>query len=112
MTTSLPAIDLAPSPAVDEREELIRDVKTGLNSRPRSPKPWMFYDEQGSQLFERITQLAEYYPTRTERALLESHADAILATACAGSQPLRILELGAGTASKTCLLLAAAAQTN
>ncbi|MGA7107333.1 MAG: L-histidine N(alpha)-methyltransferase [Terracidiphilus sp.] len=110
MTTSLPGFDLAPSPAVDEREELIRDVQTGLNSCPRSLKPWMFYDELGSQLFERITQLAEYYPTRTERALLESHADAILATACAGSQPLRIVELGAGTASKTCLLLAAAAR--
>jgi dimethylhistidine N-methyltransferase len=70
----------------------------------------MFYDELGSQLFERITTLAEYYPTRTERALLERHADAIVATACSGSQPLRILELGAGTALKTCLLLAAAAR--
>jgi dimethylhistidine N-methyltransferase len=70
----------------------------------------MFYDELGSQLFEQITTLAEYYPTRTECALLESHADAIVATACAGSQPLRILELGAGTASKTCVLLAAAAR--
>ena len=108
MTTSSPAFDLAPLPALDQREELIREVQTGLSSRPCSLKPWMFYDELGSQLFERITKLAEYYPTRTERALLESHADAIVVAACAGSQPLRILELGAGTASKTCLLLAAA----
>jgi uncharacterized SAM-dependent methyltransferase len=70
----------------------------------------MFYDELGSLLFERITTLPEYYPTRTERSLLESHADAIVASACVDSQPLRLLELGAGTASKTCLLLAAAAR--
>ena len=112
MTTSSLAFDLAFSPALPEREELIRDVQTGLHSRPRSLKPWMFYDERGSQLFERITTLAEYYPTRTERALIESHADAIVAIACADSYPLRILELGAGTASKTCLLLAAAARRN
>jgi len=110
VTTYSPTFDLALLPALTEREELIRDVRTGLHSRPRSLKPWMFYDELGSQLFERITTLAEYYPTRTERALLEDHADAIVAAACAGSQPLRILELGAGTASKTCLLLAAAAR--
>jgi L-histidine Nalpha-methyltransferase len=110
MTTFSPAFDLALLPAVRERSELIRDVQIGLQSRPRSLKPWMFYDELGSQLFERITTLAEYYPTRTERSLLESHADSIVASACAGSQLLRIVELGAGTASKTCLLLAAAAR--
>jgi L-histidine Nalpha-methyltransferase len=110
MTTSSPAFDLALLPAERAREELIRDVQTGLLSRPRSLKPWMFYDELGSQLFERITTLAEYYPTRTERSLLERHADSIVASACAGSQLLRIVELGAGTASKTCLLLAAAAR--
>jgi len=108
MTTSFPAFDVALFPASGEREELIRDVQAGLRSRPRSLKPWMLYDELGSQLFERITTLAEYYPTRTERSLLESHADAILAAACSDSQPLRVLELGAGTASKTCVLLAAA----
>jgi len=110
VTTSSPAFDLALLPALTEREELIRDVRTGFHSRPRSLKPWMFYDELGSQLFERITALAEYYPTRTERALLEHNADAIVAAACAGAQPLRILELGAGAAAKTCLLLAAAAR--
>ena len=110
MTTSSVAFDLAPLAELGERKELIRDVRSGLGSRPRSLKPWMFYDELGSQLFERITKLAEYYPTRTERALLASRADTIMATVHAGPQPLRILELGAGTASKTCLLLAAAAR--
>jgi L-histidine N-alpha-methyltransferase len=110
MTTSSPVFDLALLPAVREREELIRDVQAGLYSRPRSLKPWIFYDELGSELFERITTLPEYYPTRTERSLLESQADAIVASACSGSQRLRIVELGAGTASKTCLLLAAAAR--
>jgi L-histidine Nalpha-methyltransferase len=85
-------------------------VKAGLHSRPRSLKPWIFYDELGSELFERITTLPEYYPARTERSLLESHADAIVASACSGSRRLRILELGAGTASKTCVLLAVAAR--
>jgi L-histidine Nalpha-methyltransferase len=110
MTTSSPIFDLALLAAVREREELIQDVQAGLHSRPRTLKPWIFYDELGSELFERITALPEYYPTRTERSLLESHADAIVASACSGSQRLRILELGAGTASKTCLLLAAAAR--
>ena len=110
MTTTCTAFEVALFPALQEREELIRDARAGLHSRPRSLKPWMFYDELGSQLFERITTLAGYYPTRTERSLLESHADAIVAAACSDSQPLRILELGAGTASKTCVLLAAAAR--
>jgi dimethylhistidine N-methyltransferase len=110
MTTFSPAFDLALSPASNEREELIRDVQAGLYSRPRSLKPWIFYDERGSELFERITKLAEYYPARIERSLLDTHADAIVAAACSGSQPLRIVELGAGTASKTCMLLAAAAR--
>ena len=110
MTTSSPVFDLALQSPASEREELIRDVQAGLHSRPRSLKPWIFYDELGSELFERITTLPEYYPARIERSLLESHADAIVASACSGSQRLRIIELGAGTASKTCLLLNAAAR--
>jgi dimethylhistidine N-methyltransferase len=110
MTTSPPVFDFALLPAVTEREELIRDVYAGLHARPRSLKPWIFYDDLGSELFERITTLPEYYPTRTERSLLEAYADVIVANACSDSRRLRILELGAGTASKTCLLLAAAAR--
>lgn len=110
MTTTSPTFDLACLSAPGARMELIREVQNGLQSRPRSLKPWMLYDEAGSRLFERITTLPEYYPTRTERSLLERRADAIVASACADSQPLRVVELGAGTASKTCLLLAAAAR--
>ena len=110
MTTFSPAFDLARVSALEARAELIREAQNGLHLRPRSLKPWMLYDELGSRLFEQITALPEYYPTRTERSLLESHADAIVASACAYSQPLRVVELGAGTASKTCLLLAAAAR--
>ena len=110
MTTISPAFDLACQSALGARTELIREVQGGFHSRPRSLKPWMLYDELGSRLFEQITALPEYYPTRTERSLLESSADAIVASACADSQPLRVVELGAGTASKTCLLLAAAAR--
>jgi L-histidine Nalpha-methyltransferase len=110
VTTISPAVDLVCQSALEARTELIREVQNGLHSRPRSLKPWMLYDELGSRLFEEITALPEYYPTRTERSLLESRADAIVASACAHSQPLRVVELGAGTASKTCLLLAAAAR--
>lgn len=108
MTTFSPILDLARQAVLSQRTELMREVQNGLHSRPRSLKPWMFYDELGSLLFERITTLPEYYPSRTERSLLESHADAIVTRASAASQPLRLVELGAGTASKTCLLLAAA----
>jgi L-histidine N-alpha-methyltransferase len=70
----------------------------------------MLYDDLGSRLFEEITSLPEYYPTRTERALLEGQANTIVASVAHGSQPLRVVELGAGSASKTCLLLAVAAR--
>jgi dimethylhistidine N-methyltransferase len=69
--------------------------------------PWLFYDEAGSRLFEQITELPEYYLTRTERAILTADAGAMIARAAAGTR-LRITELGAGSADKTRLLLAAA----
>jgi dimethylhistidine N-methyltransferase len=69
----------------------------------------MFYDAEGSRLFERITTLPEYYPTRTERAIFARHADAIVVAAHGDRpSPLRLVELGAGTASKTVILLEAA----
>jgi dimethylhistidine N-methyltransferase len=71
----------------------------------------MFYDARGSHLFERITLLPEYYPTRSERHILATHGDAIIAAACSdASQAVRIVELGSGTASKTITLLKAAAR--
>ena len=85
------------------------EVRAGLTSSPRALAPWLFYDEAGSQLFEAITELPEYYLTRTERAIFSAHADEILREAAGdGQQRLTLIELGAGTATKTGILLAAA----
>lgn len=101
--------------AADHREQakgppatLIRDVLEGL-SAPRKRLPsYLFYDQHGSALYEQITELPEYYPTRTERKILETHADEIVALAAEGSEkPLQVVELGAGTASKTQIILQA-----
>jgi dimethylhistidine N-methyltransferase len=97
---------------LDTREALIDEVWSGLLKRPRSLVPWMLYDSEGSRLFECITSLPEYYPTRTERDILASYAEAIIAaTGSDYSRPLRLLELGAGTASKTGILLEAATRS-
>lgn len=105
------ALDLELPSSLDTREMLIREVQRGLLRRPRSLPPWMFYDARGSRIFERITQLPEYYPTRTERNILASCCDAIIAAACPDkSDAVRLVELGAGTASKTTILLDAAAR--
>jgi L-histidine Nalpha-methyltransferase len=110
MTTYSIAFDLERS-SLDTREMLIREVQRGLVRRPRSLPPWIFYDARGSEIFEQITQLPEYYPTRTERSILASCSDAIIDAACPDkSEALRLVELGAGTASKTTILLDAAAR--
>jgi len=72
--------------------------------RQKSLPPWLFYDERGSQLFEAITDLPEYYLTRAERSIFVEHA-AELAETMDG--PVTIAELGAGSASKTGVLLRA-----
>jgi L-histidine N-alpha-methyltransferase len=82
------------------------EVFRGLTARPKTLCPWLFYDAEGSRLFEAITELDEYYVTRTEREIFSHNADAIVAAA--GSGPLTMIELGAGTATKTGLLLQAA----
>ncbi len=80
------------------------DVLDGLGRTPKTLPPKLFYDQQGSALFEQITYLPEYYPTRTEAAILQAHADEICArSGCAVS----VSELGAGTATKTRILLQA-----
>jgi dimethylhistidine N-methyltransferase len=92
-------------------------VREGLSARSKRLPPWLFYDADGSRLFEQITRLPEYYLTRTERDIFSAHAAAIVAQATGvqpagqnGSKParLRIAELGAGSADKTRLLLKAA----
>jgi L-histidine Nalpha-methyltransferase len=109
MGTYVQTVDVERLAAVDVCRALAREVRRGLIARPRSLSPWMFYDAEGSRLFELITALPEYYPTRTERTILAGYADAIVAGAHSDrSLPLRLVELGAGTASKTCILLEAA----
>ncbi|GAA1912621.1 L-histidine N(alpha)-methyltransferase [Streptomyces sodiiphilus] len=77
------------------------DVLTGLASRPRTLPPKWFYDARGSALFEEITRLPEYYPTRTEREILAARAPEI--AAATGARTL--VELGSGASEKTRLLL-------
>ncbi|MBC7303388.1 MAG: L-histidine N(alpha)-methyltransferase [Nocardia sp.] len=77
------------------------DARTGLTSTPKSLPPKWFYDARGSELFERITELPEYYPTRTELALLERVAGEIAAAAHAEV----LVELGSGSPVKARLLL-------
>jgi len=88
-------------------ERVALAVRAGLAAQPKRLPPWLFYDHAGSRLFSQITELPEYYLTRTERSILAEHAGAMIAQAAQGAW-LRIAELGAGSADKTRLLLAAA----
>jgi L-histidine N-alpha-methyltransferase len=109
LTTDFQIFEAKSLAPLDAREALIDEVWRGLLKRPRSLVPWMLYDTEGSRLFECITNLPEYYPTRTERDILANYAEAIVnATGSDYSRPLRLLELGAGTAVKTGILLRAA----
>jgi len=83
------------------RQQMVRDVRRGLTATPKELSPKYFYDERGSDLFEQITELPEYYLTRAERALLESVIGEIVALV----KPCSLVELGAGSASKTRLIL-------
>lgn len=90
----------------DAERSLQRDARLGLTSEPKWLQPKWFYDARGSELFEKITRLREYYPTRSERAILQAHAADI-----AGRTGARTLvELGSGSCEKTRLLLDALAK--
>ncbi len=78
------------------------DVRIGLTKPFKELAPRYFYDERGSELFEQITETEEYYPTRSERAILEADAGAIVAAA---GHPATLIELGSGSAAKTRVLL-------
>jgi dimethylhistidine N-methyltransferase len=96
-----PHVDVAvPSSA----EAFAQAVATGLTGAAKTLPPWMLYDDVGSDLFEQITDLPEYYLTRTERAILTERAGEMLDAAGA---PRGVAELGAGSASKTRVLLEA-----
>jgi len=90
----------------DLRAGMRADVTRGLRSTPKELPSKYFYDEEGSALFDAITRLPEYYPTRTERGILEARAGEIAARSGAGT----LIELGSGTSEKTRLLLDAFAR--
>ena len=78
------------------------DVLAGLERRPRAIQARWFYDRRGSELFEEITQLPEYYPTRTETAILKAACPEVAAIAGAGRA---VVEFGSGSSTKTPILL-------
>jgi L-histidine N-alpha-methyltransferase len=87
--------------ADDLTRQLRADVRSGLTMAPKSLPPKWFYDARGSELFEEITRLPEYYPTRAEREVLVAHAGDIARTTNAKT----LVELGSGSSEKTRLLL-------
>ncbi|MEO8696151.1 MAG: L-histidine N(alpha)-methyltransferase [Acidimicrobiales bacterium] len=95
-----PVIDVFLHPE-DLQRALANDVREGLSARPKVLPPKWFYDAQGSELFDKITRLPEYYPTEAERSILAEHAAAIADLSDADT----LVELGAGSADKTRVLL-------
>ncbi|MEM7594385.1 MAG: L-histidine N(alpha)-methyltransferase [Cyanobacteria bacterium P01_A01_bin.83] len=79
----------------------IQDVVSGLSQTPKVIPARYFYDAQGSELFEAICQLPEYYPTRTEASILKEHAASIMTQ----TQAVELVELGSGSSTKTRYLL-------
>lgn len=86
------------------RQQILTDVVAGLSRTPRQLPSKYFYDARGSRLFEQITQTCEYYPTRTELALL---ARVLPDIARSVGPHVHVVELGSGSGRKTALLLAA-----
>lgn len=99
--------DIAIERCLDEAHErgLAEDVLDGLTRPFKELPPKHFYDDRGCDLFDQITELPEYYPTRTERAILQAHAEQIVE----GTGAAELVELGSGTAAKTRVLLDAMA---
>lgn len=100
MTLSDLAVHLGPGSLA---EQMAEDVRSGLGSTPRTLPPKYFYDARGSELFDEITRLPEYYPTRAEREILGARVGEIAAVTRAET----LIELGSGTSEKTRLLLEA-----
>ncbi len=88
----------------EPRAGLAADVRRGLSSKPKRFLPKYFYDQLGSQLFEAICLLPEYYLTRAENEILESYADEIVSSLDGNTT---LLEMGSGSASKTRLIIEA-----
>jgi dimethylhistidine N-methyltransferase/ergothioneine biosynthesis protein EgtC len=107
-----PAAASAPLVDVHSAEDhaaraLAHDVRSGLTGTPKSLPPRWFYDASGSELFEQITRLAEYYPTRAEREILAARAGQIAEI----TEAHTLVELGSGSSDKTRLLLSALQHT-
>lgn len=94
------------APHVGADESFAADATTGLTARPKTLPPKYFYDLTGSALFERITELPEYYPTRCEIAILHDHAPAMASMFPPGAA---LIEFGSGSSRKARILLSAAA---
>ena len=94
-----------PASGIEPPDAFAKAVHSGLSSTPRTLPCRYFYDDEGSRLFERICDLPEYYLTRTEDAILEQHADAMVEGWVA--DPV-LVELGSGSSSKTRRLIDAA----
>lgn len=104
MPSSRERFHLIATPGRDRRALFLRDIRSGLEARPRHLSCCYFYDQQGSLLFEAICDLPEYYLTRAEREILQTHAGEI---AAGFPQGATLIELGSGNAAKTRLLIEA-----
>ena len=102
MSLTGPQIDVEVHLAADGGAAMAREVRLGLTMRPKELAPKYFYDDRGSLLFEQITELPEYYPTRAERAILVERSAEIVEAA---GRPSMLVELGSGSAAKTRHLL-------
>ena len=100
--TALARPAIRPQAAPNAATAFAADVLEGLAATPKRLPAKYFYDEAGSRLFERITELPEYYPTRTELRILESSAESIAGLADPGAA---LIEFGSGSTAKARLLL-------
>jgi len=96
------ALDLHDDGRTPPASTLLEIVRRGLRAQPKHLPSWLFYDAQGSALFERICEQPEYYLTRCETALMQAHAAGIADTL---GMDVRLVEYGSGSAAKTRLLL-------
>jgi len=91
----------AAAPEIDARSGHLAELRRGLRARPRTIAPRWLYDDRGSELFDQITRLPEYYPTEAEREILTRHSAMIAEISAATT----VIELGSGTGDKTRTLL-------
>lgn len=102
------AVSLSNHLAADAARTALReDVRFGLQQHPKTLPPKWFYDDVGSELFDQITRLPEYYPTRAETEILREHSAEVASLSAADT----LVELGSGTSAKTRMLLDALRDT-